>query len=449
MSVAAPAPQFAVGLLSHWAPAPNRANPIAVLQEQEADRLPWLVPVRHSRMAHDAFAFYRGTPAVMAHDLGQAPSSGLEVQLCGDCHLANFGFYASPEWSLVFDLNDFDETVRGPFEWDLKRLVASGVLAGRSLALNGEQQARVARRIGRAYRKAMQKLASQSLQQVWAQRFDVDAYINELEHPPLRQHMLKVSAKARARASSEAAGKLCERDPDGQLQLRHDPPLIWRHALLDRSWTADIAWRDLTEKLLQLYLCSVPAELRHLFRHYRLVDAAMKAVGVGSVGTRCAIGLFVGPHPDDVLIIQSKQAEASVLEPYATTPSPQHHGQRVIEGQRLMQTVSDPFLGWTSGLQRDRRYYWRQLRNWKGSVDLASLDAKGLELYGDLCGRSLAKAHARSGDRHAIAAWLEAGKVFDQALEAFGMHYADQSESDYRLFMQAIKEGRLQSSMIG
>jgi uncharacterized protein (DUF2252 family) len=224
--------------------------------------------------------------------------------------------------------------------------------------------------------------------------------------------------------------------------------LIWRHALLDRSWTADIEWRDLSQKVLELYLCSVPAELRHLLHHYRLVDAAMKAVGVGSVGTRCAIGLFVGPHPDDVLILQSKQAEASVLEPYATTPSPQHHGQRVIEGQRLMQTVSDPFLGWTSGLQQDRRYYWRLLRNWKGSVNLASLDAKGLELYGEFCGRALAKAHARSGDRQAIAAWLDAGKVFDQALEAFGVHYADQSESDYRLFMQAIKEGRLEASMI-
>ena len=174
----------------------------------------------------------------------------------------------------------------------------------------------------------------------------------------------------------------------------------------------------------------------------------MKAVGVGSVGTRCAIGLFVGPHPDDVLILQSKQAEASVLEPYATTPSPRHHGQRVIEGQRLMQTVSDPYLGWTSGLQQDRRYYWRLLRNWKGSVNLASLDAKGLELYGEFCGRALAKAHARSGDRQAIAAWLDADKVFDQALEAFGLHYADQSESDYQLFMQAIQEGRLEASMI-
>ena len=444
----APAPPFQVQDLSLWEPAANRRNPIEVLKEQEADRLPWLVPVRHSRMAQNAFAFYRGTPAVMAHDLGNAPSSGLEVQLCGDCHLANFGFYASPEWSLVFDLNDFDETIRGPLEWDLKRLAASAVLAGRSLDLNSEQQGRVARRTVRAYRKAMQSLATQSLHQVWSQRFDVDAYIDELEHAPLREHVRKVSAKARAHTSSEAAGKLCERGPDGELQLRHDPPLIWRHALLDPSWTAEMNWQDLANRLLELYLCSVPAEVRHRLQQYRFVDAAMKAVGVGSVGTRCAIGLFVGPHPDDVLIIQSKQAEASVLEPYAITPPPEHHGQRVIEGQRLMQTVSDPFLGWTSGLQKGRRYYWRLLRNWKGSVDLTSLDAKGLELYGELCAKALAKAHARSGDRLAIASWLEAGKVFDQALEAFGVHYADQAESDYRLFMQAIKQGELEASMI-
>lgn len=444
----ASAPPFRVQDLSHWEPAAHRRDPIAVLKQQEADRLPWLVPVRHSRMAQNAFAFYRGTPAVMAHDLGTAASSGLEVQLCGDCHLANFGFYASPEWSLVFDLNDFDETIRGPFEWDLKRLAASAVLAARSVALEAHQQSRVARRTVRAYRKAMQSLASQSLHQVWSQRFDVDAYIRELEHPPLRQHMLKVSAKARAHTDSEAAGKLTERGPEGELQLRHDPPLIWRNALLDPSWSADMNWRDLAHTMLAAYLGSVPAEVRHRLQQYRLVDVAYKAVGVGSVGTRCSIGLFVGPHPDDVLILQSKQAEASVLEPYATTPPPQHHGQRVIEGQRLMQTVCDPFLGWTSGLQKDRRYYWRLLRNWKGSVDLTGLDARGLELYGELCGRALAKAHARSGDRRAIAAWLEAGKPVDQALEAFGVHYADQAESDFRLFTQAIKEGQLEASLI-
>lgn len=446
--VAASPCQLPYALLGRWDPPADRRDPIAVLQQQEADRLPWLVPVRHSRMAQNAFAFYRGTPAVMAHDLGNAPSTGLEVQLCGDCHLGNFGFYASPEWHLLFDINDFDETVRGPFEWDLKRLVASAVLAARSLKLNGEQQGRTARRVARAYRKAMQTLATQPLQQVWAHRLDADAYIAGVEHPPLRRHLEKVGAKARARTSSEAAGKLCEVGPGGTLQLRHDPPLIWRHALLERHWTAEIDWHDLVNELLHLYLASLPADLRHLLSQLKLCDVALKAVGVGSVGTRCAINLFVGTHPEDVLILQSKQAEASVLAPYASSPPPEHQGQRVVEGQRLLQTASDPFLGWTTGHQIERHYYWRQLRNWKGSVDLAALDAKGLELYGELCGRVLAKAHARSGDRHAIATWLEGGKGFDQAMEGYAIAYADQSQADYDLFMQAIKEGRLETGIL-
>jgi hypothetical protein len=434
--------------LGNWQAPADRRDPIAVLQQQESDRLPWLVPVRHSRMAQDAFAFYRGTPAVMAHDLGNAPSTGLEVQLCGDCHLANFGFYASPEWHLLFDINDFDETVRGPFEWDLKRLVASAVLAARALRLNGEQQARAARRTARAYRKAMQKLAAQPLQPVWGQRLDADTYIQEVEHPPLKRHLDKVGAKARSRTHSEAAGKLCEIGPDGALKLRHDPPLIWRHALLEQQWTGGIDWRELVREQRDRYLASLPAEMRHLLSHYRLSDSAIKAVGVGSVGTRCSIGLFVGPHPDDVLILQSKQAEESVLAPYASTPPPSHQGQRVIEGQRLLQTASDPFLGWLDGHQAGRQYYWRQLRNWKGSVDLSALDAKGLELYGELCGRVLAKAHARSGDRIAIATVLGDGKPFDQAMEAYALAYADQSEADYAQFMQAIKEGRLEAGML-
>jgi len=438
--------QLSIAELGRWDPPADRRDPIAVLKQQEADRLPWLVPVRYSRMAQNVFAFYRGTPAVMAHDLGNAPSTGLDVQLCGDCHLANFGFYASPEWHLLFDINDFDETVRGPFEWDLKRLVASAVLAARSLMLNGEQQRRTARRIARAYRKAMQQLATQPLQQVWAQRLDADAYIAAVEHPPLRRHLEKVGAKARARTSSEAAGKLCEVGPGGTLQLRHDPPLIWRHALLERHWTAEIDWHDLVHELLQQYLASLPADLRHLLSQLKLCDVALKAVGVGSVGTRCAINLFVGRHPEDVLILQSKQAEASVLAPYASSPSPEHQGQRVVEGQRLLQTASDPFLGWTTGPQL-RYFYGRQLRNWKGSVDLAALDAKGLELYGELCGRVLAKAHARSGDRYAIATWLDGGKVFDQAMETYAMAYADQSQADYERFMQAIKEGRLETAI--
>ncbi|MFZ9555633.1 MAG: DUF2252 domain-containing protein, partial [Limnohabitans sp.] len=344
-------------------------------------------------------------------------------------------------------INDFDETVRGPFEWDLKRLVASAVLAARALKLSAEHQSRAARRTARSYRHAMRNLAAQPLQQIWAQRIDMEGFVAEVEHLPLRRHLDKVSAKAKARTSSEAAGKLCEFGPDGALQLRHDPPLIWRHALLDRQWTADMHWRELVDEMLLKYVASLPAELQHLMRQFRLADAALKAVGIGSVGTRCAIGLFVGHHADDVLILQSKQAEESVLAPYASSPPPQHHGQRVVEGQRLMQTASDPFLGWSTGA-KGRQHYWRQLRNWKGAVDLGALDAKGLELYGELCGKVLAKAHARSGDARAIAHALGEGKVFDQAMESFAVAYADQSERDYLMFLEAIKEGRLQTGLI-
>jgi hypothetical protein len=435
-----------VDSLGHWQPQADRRDPIDVLQQQETDRLPWLVPVRHSRMAQNAFAFYRGTPAVMAHDLGNAPSSGLEVQLCGDCHLSNFGFFRSPEGTLVFDINDFDETVRGPFEWDLKRLVASAVLAARNLRLEPEQQARAARRTARAYRKAMQRHANEEWKLVWTHRIDLDSYIAAVEHAPLRTLFDKATARARLKDSLQAVGKLCERSPDGQLQLRHDPPLIWRHAQLDRQWIATLPWKELTDQMLEGYLNSIRPDMRHFLSHYRMVDAALKAVGVGSIGTRCAIGLFVGSHANDVLLLQSKQAVASVLAPYASTPPPVHQGQRVVEGQRLMQTASDPALGWTTGPNGE--FYWRLLRNWKGSIDMAALDAKGLEGYGELCGRVLAKAHARSGDAVAIASYLQIGKAFDQALEDFAVGYADQSERDYQRFLQAIKEHRMEASMI-
>lgn len=431
-----------------WRLPVDRRDPIAVLEEQEVDRLPWLIPVRHGRMAQNAFGFYRGTPAVMAHDLGNAASSGLEVQLCGDCHLGNFGFYASPESTLLFDINDFDETIRGPFEWDLKRLTTSAVLAARALKLDGEHQERAARRTARAYRKELLELAELPRLTVWANRLDVDGFIQQVDHAPFRRHLEQVSAKARGRTHHEAAGKLCELGVDGVLQLRHEPPILWRHALLDRQWTGQIHWRALIEEQRQRYIDSLPGDMKHLMQAYRVADTALKAVGVGSVGTRCAVGLFLGPHPDDLIIMQVKQAEPSVLEAYASCPAPTHQGQRVVEGQRLMQSASDPFLSWTTGHETHRHYYWRQLRNWKGSVDLSRLDAKGLELYGEFCGKVLAKAHARSGDRVAIAKALQGGKAFDLAMLRYARGYADQAEQDFIQFKQAIRDGRLEAGLI-
>lgn len=441
----APIPLAEIGA---WAPLPDRADPNALLEAQERTRIPWLIPERHRRMAASTFAFFRGSPVVMAADLGRAPHSGLEVQLCGDAHLLNFGFYASPERALLFDSNDFDETVRGPFEWDLKRLVSSLVIAAQSLGLSAAWQEKLARHGVRAYRKAMQRLAGCSRIDVWYRRIDVDALIAELPERPFRDHLLQVAAQARQRDSRQAVRKLCTTGADGQLQIRHDPPLIWRHAQMDSEAGIDAPLRQRVERAYAGYLESVRPELRRFLSGYRLVDTASKAVGVGSVATRCSIGLLVGARADDVLVLQSKQAEASVLAPFATSPSPVHQGQRVVEGQRLMQTVSDPLLGWTSNAHHEH-LYWRHFRDWKGSVQLEQLDADGLDHYAKLCAATLAKAHARSGDRTALAAFMAEGKRFDAAITAYGLAYAAQSERDYQRFLASRSGDRTSHCAIG
>ncbi len=428
--------------LGAWAPPPDRPDPIGLLEAQERSRVAWLIPERHRRMAASAFAFFRGTPVVMAADLGQADHSGLEVQLCGDAHLLNFGFYASPERALLFDLNDFDETVRGPFEWDLKRLVSSLVIAAQALNLSEDWQEKVARHGARAYRKEMQQLAGCSRIDVWYRRINVDGLIAELPEQAFRTHLLQVAAEARHRDSRQAVRKLCETGADGQLRIRHAPPLIWRHDRMEAELGINEPLQERVAHTYAGYLESVRPDLRRFLSGYRLVDTASKAVGVGSVGTRCSIGLLVGSREDDVLVLQSKQAEASVLAPYATSPAAAHQGQRVVEGQRLMQTVSDPLLGWTTNAHREH-LYWRHFRDWKGAVQLEKLDASGLDQYGRLCAATLAKAHARSGDRIALAAFMAGGKRFDQAMAAYGLSYAAQSQRDHQQFLEALASGRL------
>ena len=396
-------------------------------------------------MAQNAFATYRGTPAVMAIDLGTAPHSGLDVQLCGDAHIANFGFYASPERTLLFDLNDFDETARGPFEWDLKRLVTSMVIAARSLKLSAEWQQRAASRCARSYRKAMRKLADTAWLDVWYRQFDIDATIDTVKHAPFRQHLQQMARQARRRDHAQAVRKFCERDADGELQIRQAPPLIWRHRELPPTWTGEMHSWEWVTRTVDEYLSHLQPEHRQLMRPYRLVDTALKVVGVGSVGTRCAIGLFLGPRDDDILMLQSKQAEPSVLEPYATRPSPAHQGQRVVEGQRLMQSASDLLLHWTN-TPAGHDIYIRQLRDWKGGVDLEAIDAEGLVSYGRICAAALAKAHARSGDRCAIASYLGEGHSFETAMVSFALAYADQAIADYQSLLQAIAAGRLEST---
>jgi len=418
---------------------------LPLLQQQEAQRLPWLLPVRHSRMAQSPFAFFRGAAAVMAADLARQPHSGLMVQLCGDAHLLNFGFYASPERSLLFDLNDFDETYPGPFEWDVQRLAASLVLAARSLGLSSSQQEKICRRSLRAYAKAMAEFAAMPLMEMWVARLDLERLLAESHDGCLQNHLRVVIAAARRRNSRQGVRKLCESDGAGGLRFRHAPPLIWRFDQLDQHWVSPMNWQSWAHQSYDSYIESIRPEIRHLLSGFRFGDAAYKAVGVGSVGTRCAIGLFVGDDPDEVLLLQSKQAENSVLAPYLNSAAPAHQGERVVQGQRLMQTASDAFLGWTTSPSGDH-FYWRTLRDWKGSVDVSCLDATALKDYGKLCAWTLAKAHARSGNRQAIADYLDKGKAFAATVLDQAITHADQAEHDHRQLLLAIAAGSLEAS---
>jgi uncharacterized protein (DUF2252 family) len=416
-----------------------RLDPLELLKQQEATRLAWLVPERHRRMAENPFAFFRGAAIVMAADLGRHPHSGLMVQLCGDAHLLNFGFYGSPELQLLFDINDFDETHPGPFEWDLIRLATSLVLAARSLGLSEKEQSRVCRRGVRAYAKAMASFAAMPFIPMCVSKPPFEELIDQRAGANLQAHLNQVVADAVRRNSRQAVRKLCEVNSSGDLTFRHKPPLIWRYAELPSDVLFGVPWRQRFDLVYAEYLKSVRPELSHLLSQFRMSDCAFKAVGVGSVGTRCSIGVLVGDHPDDVLVLQSKQAEPSVLAPYIDQPSPEHQGQRVVQGQRLMQTASDPFLGWTT-TPEGKPFYWRQFRNWKGAVDVTQLDTDGLKDYGKLCAWTLAKAHARSGDRRAIAAHIDEPKRYAQGILEQAMHHADLAEADHQSFLVSLNQ---------
>ena len=426
----------------------DRPDPIDLMLAQEEGRLDWLLPVRHSRMAVSAFTFYRGTAVVMAADLARQPHSGVMVQLCGDAHLLNFGFYASPERQLLFDLNDFDETHPGPFEWDVQRLAASMVLAARDLNLSVKQQEKVCRRTVRAYAKAMADFAAMPVMEMWVLQLDLDRLIEEVESKTLQRHVQLLAARAQQRNSRQAVSKLCEKDRSGELRIRHDPPLIFSFSEFQGKWLDYNKSQDEWHQgMYQLYLDNIRPELQTLLSNFRHVDSAFKAVGVGSVGTHCAIGLWVDQRGEEVLVLQSKQAKASVLAPYVKRPVPDHQGQRVVQGQRLMQTASDPFLGWTS-TPAGHHYYWRHFRDWKLSVDVSVLDAEGLTDYGRLCAWTLAKAHARSGDREAICATVESSKAFAATVLEQAVGHADQAQLDYQLLLSRIASGEISTSAV-
>lgn len=422
-------------------------DPLTLLLDQETARLDWLLPVRHSRMAQNAFSFFRGSAAVMAADLARQPHSGLMVQLCGDAHLLNFGFFASPERQLLFGINDFDETYPGPYEWDVIRLAASVLLAARSNGCSSAAQELICSQGLRAYAKAMHRFAEMPFIPMWVAHLPLQPLIKEQSSKNFRHHLRSVVRAALQRDSRQAVRKLCESDGSGGLQFRHDPPLLWRHSELPSDVLGGLHWREWVETAFERYKLSLRPEMRHFLARYHLADAALKAVGVGSVGTRCSVGLFIGESADDVLVLQSKQAVASVLASYLPGPVPVHQGERVVQGQRLLQTASDVFLGWTtSSLNHD--FYWRHFRDWKGSVVVECLDVDGLTDYARLCGWTLAKAHARSGDRRAIAADLGKPKLFAQRLIPIAGQHAQWAHEDHALLLEGIARGQIESSSL-
>jgi uncharacterized protein (DUF2252 family) len=425
-------------------------DPIAILAGQASSRVSELVPIRHGRMLESPFAFFRGAAAVMARDLVSTPSAGLRVQLSGDAHLLNFGGYASPERAMVFDLNDFDETLAGPFEWDVKRLAASFEVASRHLDYRSVDRDRAVIGVVRAYRQAIREFAAMGDLDVWYARLDADSIIRELRAAHNRKGAAIVrrsSVKARSNDGLRQLAKLTEL-VDGQPRIVSDPPLLV--PIGELAGRGDEPFDETTIRtLFRRYRRSLPPERRILLERFRFVDLARKVVGVGSVGTRCWVVLLLGRDERDPLFLQIKQAESSVLEPWVGASPFGNHGQRVVEGQRLMQAASDIFLGWmrdTNAVGEARDFYVRQLRDWKATVDIESIPPEGLALYATACGWTLARAHARSGDAVAIASYLGRGDSFDRALRRFATDYADLNESDHRAFAQAIAEGRLEAT---
>ena len=462
---------------SNWAPASGRPSPVALLEQQDTAREPDLVPVRHGRMMASPFAFYRGAAKIMAEDLRDTPTAGLHVQLCGDAHLSNFGVFGSPERRLVFDLNDFDETLPGPFEYDVKRMTASFLIAGRDNGFTAEDSREAARASAAAYRTAMAEFARLKTMDVWYASLDENTIMGAVRsaaqnkgavaeradasekarlakkeakkpsRPDPGQAKLaekraqKFADKARSRDSLQALSKLGEM-ADGRYRIVSQPPIV----VPVRDLAPELSPEDLDHLIREqfvAYRASLRPDMRHLLQHFEVVDFARKVVGVGSVGTRAFIVLLQGRDASDPLFLQVKEATASVLEDHLPRSRYRQHGQRVVQGQRLMQATSDIYLGWTRGADVTRHFYWRQLRDMKGSLVVGEMTPTGLSLYAQICGWTLARAHARSGDPVAIAAYLGDGDGFDRSVTGFAERYADQNERDYQEFLAAIEAGRL------
>jgi uncharacterized protein (DUF2252 family) len=432
---------------AEWSPAPDRRDPVDILQDQATSRVPELVPIRYGRMLVSPFTFYRGAAAIMAADLAPYPRSGITAQVCGDAHLSNFGLFGTPERDLAFDINDFDETLPGPWEWDVKRLVVSLAIAGRNNGFSRADRGGVALAATNQYRMAMWEFAELGNLDVWYSKMAAQEGLPQLRAVLDNKAMKsaeKTVEKAKTRDSLQAFEKLTI-EVDGQRRIISDPPLIVPiEELLPDVDAARLS--EMFHELLRTYRRTLLGDRRHLLEEFRFVHIARKVVGVGSVGTRAWIILMLGRDGNDPLFLQAKEAQASVLEPYVGKSKYANAGQRVVEGQRLMQAASDIFLGWEraeglDGVKRD--FYLRQLRDWKGSWPPEGMTPEAMTFYGRMCAQALARAHARSGDRIAIASYLGKGDQFDRAIATFAERYADQNERDFEALQAAAKEGRI------
>jgi uncharacterized protein (DUF2252 family) len=425
---------------AEWTPPPDRSDPVSVLVEQDLARESDLVPVRHGRMMATPFTFYRGAARVMAADLASSPASGIHVQACGDAHLSNFGAYGSPERQLLFDLNDFDETLPGPWEWDVKRLAASFTIAARNNGFTRKQTQTVTATCAESYRTSMARFAGMRELDVWYAHLAVDELLPLVKE---RARLEKAIAKAKTRDSLQAASKLTQ-IVDGERRIVSDPPLLV--PITDYRGIDPTQVRALIDAAFIDYKRTLQDDRKRLLERFRVVDVARKVVGVGSVGTLCLIALLQGRDEDDLLFLQVKEANRSVLEDHLPASRYKNHGQRVVQGQRLMQAASDLFLGWCIGRgQAQRHYYWRQLRDMKASAVIEQQSPATMTGYARVCAWTLARAHARTGDAVSIAAYLGSGTVFDSAIVEFADRYADRNEADHAAFVEAVRSGRIEA----
>ncbi len=418
-----------------WHPLSSRVDPINLIEQSNQKRIPNLIPIRHGRMMQSPYAFLRGSAIIMAADLATTPTTGIQVQACGDCHLMNFGGFATPERNLIFDLNDFDETLLAPWEWDVKRLATSIILAGREIGLSDRSSSEATLAAVQAYRLAIAEYSQMSTLDVWYARLDAHLLIEHAPDEEIRKHWERMTTRAYNRTLEQAVADLTE-VVDGQRRIIDDPPLLY-HLPNKKEYFEEI------QTIFEDYRDTLQVDRQFLLDRYRLIDVALKVVGVGSVGTHCGVALLVDDN-DDALLLQYKEARPSVLEPYTEKCPYSHDGQRIVSGQRLMQAASDIFLGWTSN-QKGQDFYFRQFRDMKTSIRLKGMSAPSLEDYAEICASALARAHARTGDPSQISGYLGKSDGFDRAVTDFALAYAYQVEQDHQALVEAVQAGRLEA----